>query len=227
MMKTTIKFDANALKRELFDNLAENQTQRLIAYAKSTCEKIGNRILQYNRANHLDRTGNLLNSLCWSVAFNNENKGYGFFREPVLRNKGIEGTSSSFLHEKDANYEAFEVDGRALAQSYIDKWGKYTYNGWRMFIAILAPYWGYWEEGFTMKNRYGAETFTRFQVMTQIYDQIVQDLRPANTKIKVYVDTYSHDYPITFKNGKTSWQKGSLSKRHDRWDWKLDHRKRI
>lgn len=226
-MKTTIKFDSNALKKVLFDNLVEEQTKRLIAYAKDTTEKIGKRILEYNRANNLDRTGNLLNSLCWAVAYNGENKGYGFFRDPVLRAKGKEGDSRSFLHERDGNYEAFEVDGRALAQSYIDKYGKYTYNGWRMFIAILAPYWGYWEEGFNMKNRFGASTFTRFQVMTYLYDQIQEDLRPANTKIKVYVDQYSNDYVVNFKNGKSSPQKGSLTKKYERWDWKLDHRKRV
>ena len=63
-----------------------------------------------------------------------------------------------------------------------------------VFFAILAPYWGYWEKGFNMKVGWeGNRTaiFQQFAVMSQFYDIVKSNLKPARTRLKVYVPKYA------------------------------------
>ena len=197
MKESKVIFDTNALRRVMMDNLVREQTNRLIDYAKETITQIGNRILSYHSAHHMDRTGNLINSLCWGVSYGGELQDSGFFRE-------ASALSESFLHEFYPDFKyAFPVNGHALAQQYLSQYGKAGSKGsWRVFFAILAPYWGYWEQGFRMKSGGGNsgiprnEKFLRFAVMTEFYDKITNDLRPAKTKIKIHVEKYSRPYSI-------------------------------
>lgn len=197
MKESKVIFDTNALRKVMMDNLVKEQTDRLIDYAKETIKEIGNRILSYHRAHHMDRTGNLINSLCWGVSYSGELQDSGFYRE-------ASALSESFLHEFYPDYKyAFPVNGHALAQQYLSQYGKAGAKGyWRVFFAILAPYWGYWEQGFRMKSGGGSsgiprtERFMKFAVMTEFYDKITNDLRPAKTKIKIHVEKYSRAYNI-------------------------------
>ena len=188
-----IGFNASALKKQMLDNLVEVQTQRFIEYAEDTIKDIGNKIQTYNSRYHMDRTGNLLNSLCWGVSYGGKLKASGFYRDAVI-NTGRGENGQSFLHEffPDEKY-ANPVNGRALAEQYIKQYGNMGWKGyWRVWFAILAPYWGYWEDGFTMKRRGKTVGFLKFSVMSEFHDTIKKDLSPAKVTLKVNVPTYSH-----------------------------------
>lgn len=217
MGKGSITFNKQALSTRLFNFYAEEQTKRLIDYAKKIIKNIGDAIQQYHSKNHMDRTGNLLNSLCWGVSYKGELKDFGFYRD-------ANSIKESYLHEwsnvKEANKEVFPVNGHALAEEYIQKYGSVFTEGWRVFFAILAPYWGYWEEGFDMKVRGTSVGFKKFAVMTWIYDTVQKDLKPARVYIKGGTGpTYSHSYNL----GKTK-IKGSLERAYDTWERKSPRR---
>lgn len=194
-----IGFNAKSMAAAMMKNVVAEQNRRLVEYAKEKISAIGNQIQTYHSRNHMDRTGNLLNSLCWGVSYNGKLVEGGFFRDAVLNNKGIAKTSESFLHEwfsGDVKY-LIPVNGRQLAQTYMQKYGNNGAKGWRVFFAILAPYWGYWEKGFTMKSGGGdsgiprSTRFMQFSVMTQFYDEIKKDLKPARVRFRVSVAKYN------------------------------------
>lgn len=192
-------WDANKMKEQLFAILSAEQNKRLIDYAKGKIVEIGRTIEQYHSAHHMDRTGNLLNSLCWGVSYNGSLIEGGFYRDAVLHNNGIDGSSTSYLHEWFGGDEKYlePVDGRQLAEGYLQTYGNNGAKGWRVFFAILAPYWGYWEKGFTMKSKFGAgksgiSGFHQFAVLTYFYDSIKKDLKPARTSLRVSVRKYDH-----------------------------------
>lgn len=183
----------------MIDNVVEIQTQRLIDYAKEKVRLIGDAIQLYNSQHHFDRTGNLLNSICWGVAYSGKLKDYGFYRDANVKSYNTSknySTNQSFLHEFFYDVrEAYEVDGRRLAESFIKSRGRASAPGWwRIWFAILAPYWGYWEEGFRMKSNFGnREKFLRFQVMSEFHDKVKEELSPAKVTMDVFVPEYSHD----------------------------------
>ena len=86
-----------------------------------------------------------------------------------------------------------------MAQNYIQRYGSAGSGNktWRVFFAILAPYWGYWEKGFNLKTGGGSsdlprkERFIQFSVMTEFYDSIKNDLKPARTRLSVSVAKYA------------------------------------
>lgn len=186
MKKSVLKFDKNALAKVMFDNLVEEQTRRLIEYAKTIIIEIGDKIQTYHSANNMDRTGNLLDSLCWGVSYQGKLVGFGFYREQ-------KATSLSYLHEW-FRLESEPVGGHVLANNFIKQMGNLAYSGWRVFFAILAPYWGYWEEGFTFRPRgdRNKSRYLRFSVMTQFYDRVSKDLSPAKMKFTCKAPEYSY-----------------------------------
>jgi hypothetical protein len=197
-----IGFNAKALSEQIMAKAVEEQTRRLIEYAENKIKEIGNKINSYNSRHHMDRTGNLLNSLCWGVAYSGELKASGFFRN-------AQSTKISYLHEWSTESSAFPVDGHSLAAEYIERYGKSSWKGrWRVFFAILAPYWGFWEEGFNLKHGFsktGAMTFKQFAVMTEVYDQVSEELKPAKVNFKI---TKSHHYSRNSKD------KNSLARKY-------------
>src|SRR5574344_140987 len=192
-------WNANKMKEQLFAILSAEQNKRLIDYAKGKIVEIGQAIEQFHSAHHMDRTGNLLNSLCWGLSYNGSLIEGGFYRDAVLHNNGIDGSSTSYLHEwfgGDAKYLE-PVDGRQLAEGYLQTYGNNGAKGLRVFFAILAPYWGYWEKGFTMNSNFaagksGISGFYQFAVLTYFYDSIKRDLKPARTRLRVSVRKYNH-----------------------------------
>lgn len=181
----------------LFEQLAKEQTARLIEYAKQKVIEIGEYIQTYNSKNHMQDTGNLLDSLCWGVSYDGSLVQGGFYRDKMAYKQ-------SYLHEwstvqwNDKSYgevtasASEDVNGHELAAAYIQKYGNNGGNGWKVFFAILAPYWGYWEKGFNMKHPYGGgTTFEHFSVMTQFYDVVRKDLKPARTRFRVSVAKYA------------------------------------
>lgn len=228
MKKTKVKFNVNALREELTKNLVEEQTRRLIMYAEEKIKEIGDKINSYPRANHMDRTGNLLNSLCWGVAYDNDLKASGFYRN-------ASSTKLSYLHERYEESKAYPVDGHAEAEKYIRMYGKLGSGGgtWRVWFAVLAPYWGYWEEGFTMVHggydpegkrwrKFRGASFMRFAVMSQFYDKVTQELKPAKVTYKTSSPKYSKaslrkDYNTRFNYPYSKFnKKWENDKRYDR-----------
>lgn len=210
MKQSQVKFNSNALKKVMMENLTEEQTRRLVAYAEDKIKEIGDQIQTYNSRNHMDRTGNLLNSLCWGVAYNGELKASGFYRE-------ASSLKESYLHEWGEYGGTFVVDGHAEAENYIQKYGKVgSGNGyWRVFFAVLAPYWGYWEKGFTFKGV--KETrFLQFAVMTQTYDKIKKELKPA--KVNFHISKSIEYSPSYDWKGKTSGKKYHVAGTLERWN---------
>lgn len=192
-------FNVGKMKAKMLKNAVNLQTKLLANYARAKVVEIGNRIQQYHSLNHMDRTGNLLDSLCWGVTYDNKIVECGFFREQTA-------STWSSLHEYfSGDIQAlFPVYGHGMAEEYLSKYSsRSTKSGWRVFFAILAPYWGYWEKGFTNKvqepRRNLGETdltsystrYFKFAVMTEFYDQVKQDLKPAKVSLRVHVEKYN------------------------------------
>lgn len=200
-----IGFNAKSMAAAMMKNVVAEQNRRLVEYAKEKILAIGNQIQTYHSRNHMNRTGHLLDSLLWGVSYEGKLVEGGFYRDAQARGE-------SYLHKffsGDVKY-LIPVNGRQLAQTYMQKYGNNGAKGWRVFFAILAPYWGYWEEGFTLvhggsvsssgrkngklikgyKGVRGA-TFMKFAVMTQFYDEVKQDLKPARVRFRVSVAKYN------------------------------------
>ena len=202
------------LQKELSDYWVDVQTMQLIAYAQDMILRLGNDINSINTRNNMNDEGNLLDSLCWGVCYSGELKGSGFFREQVAtkpsglhayskaaileggRSKwkslyNADATKARLLQKSNWSYEsaAEPVNGHQLAEEYLSKAGTKSKKGqWLVFFAILAPYWGYWEEG---HYNIFMRRFVRFNVMTWYYDQLKRDLSPAKARIHVHVEKYA------------------------------------
>ena len=201
-----IGFNPTSMRDKLVTFWVDEQNRLLVEYAKKEIVKIGNKISTYHSRHHMDRTGNLLNSLCWGVAYDNKLKDYGFFREAVTR-------GDSYLHEFFKEREAYLVEGRYLAERFIKNYGRFSGpNRWRVWFAILAPYWGYWEEGFRMASEgkgsksygKGIRSFYKFAVMSESYDRVSNELTPAKVKYETKPPEYS---PFALKYDFENYQK--------------------
>lgn len=174
----------NVFEKNVFDSYVAAQSNLLVNYAVNTVQEIGDTIKQYNSRNHFDRTGNLLDSLCWCLTYRGTIVGSGYYQNKA--------TVLSYLHEFDEDFEAYPVGGHTLAELYIQRYGKTSVNGWRLVIAIFAPYWGYWEHGFNMKVKGKSFGIRKFAVMTQFFDKVTKDLSPANVTFRNNVPTYTN-----------------------------------
>lgn len=172
--KSKVVFDSNALVKKMFARLEREQTARLVEYAKAEIIRIGNDISVAPTSNNLDRTGNLLDSLCWAVYFDGKLSKFGYYRKATA-------IEDSHLHEYSKPMGE-SVNGHVLAQNFISAYVPQQ-SGWELFFAILAPYWGYWEEGFThiLNGR-----FYNWQVMAEHYDSVKNDLKPCNVRFNTY-----------------------------------------
>ena len=174
--KTKVVFNVQKWADAVRKNIAAEQTKRLVEYAKNEIVRIGDLIQTYNSKNHMDRYGNLLDSLCWGVAYDGKLVDSGFYRNPSA-------SRLSYLHEFFPAEWQEAVYGRGKAEEYIQSYSVQG-KGWKVFFAILAPYWGYWESGFKMKG-FGGSRFLKFNVMTQMYDEVKKDLKPAEVHLTV------------------------------------------
>ena len=199
-----VGFNAKAMAARMMSIAVAEQNARLIAYAKEEIIKIGNQIQTYHSRHHMNDTGNLLDSLLWGVSYDGKLVDGGFYRE-------AQADKESHLHDWFVDIrELFPVNGRQLAQTYMQKYGNNGAKGWRVFFAILAPYWGYWEKGFTLIHGASVNpnakkngrlqqgytgirgaTFKQFAVMTQFYDEVKKDLKPARVRFRVSVAKYN------------------------------------
>lgn len=160
----------------MLDMVVKEQTARLIAYAQMEVKRIGNDISVAATRHNLDRTGNLLDSLCWGVCYEGSVKKYGYYR-------GSTAFEDSNLHEW-SNPMGESVNGYYMASQFIASYQPKLSNGWEVFWAVLAPYWGYWEAGFTLKK---SQITYRWEVMTEHYDTVTKDLHPAKVTFNNYI----------------------------------------
>lgn len=190
MKKSQVKFNANKVSERIFKSLAEEQTRRLVAYAENRIGLIAAQIKSYSGGHNMQRKMNLLDSLCWGVQYNGHLEASGFYGEQ-------QANKLSYLHEFSDKDHWFPVGGRSLAETFVKQMGNLKSKGWRVFFAILAPYWGYWEKGFRLKinslSDYDDDEvrvhsrFMKFAVMTEMYDEISNDLKPSTMSIKIHV----------------------------------------
>jgi len=176
------KFNGKKFGNALYKRISEEQTKRLVKYAKDKIRQIGDTFLTANTTHSLDRTGNLLDSLCWGVSYNGKIVKSGFYR----RQKASE---ESYLHEWFIGDVAslHPVYGHGLAQQYIDNYSNtHSAKGWQIFFAVLAPYWGYWEHGFRLNDK-----VRKLSIMTMHHDVIKTELKGADVDIHVGVPKYT------------------------------------
>lgn len=206
MKASKVVFNVERVSAEIFHKLSIVQTRLLADYAAKKIQEIGNTIASYHSRHHMDRTGNLLDSLCWGVSYRGRLVEFGFYRKK-------QATEASGLHEwwwadwKDGQYwtrldqlpDEYQVQGHELAEAYLNSYGNNDRgNGWKVFFAILAPYWGYWEQGFTLhhglsqRNGFQGATFVRFAVMTEYRDQVKADLKPARVRFSSKAAPYTN-----------------------------------
>lgn len=195
--------------------IIDEQTRRLVEYAKAKVQEIGERIQTYGSRNHMNRTGNLLDSLCWSVAFNGNVVESGYYQNKARELSYLHEFYDSRYNSPESYHEAYPVGGHTLAENYIKQYGGGSFtSGWHVVFAILAPYWAYWEEGFNFKRRGISLGRRQFAVMTESFSQIEKDLKPSKVQFKNKVPAYTKSYTIKGTNVRV---KGSLERRYDRY----------
>lgn len=226
MKESKVIFDTRKLAAEMMKNLSAEQTNRLIEYAKQTILEIGDKIQTYHSRNHMYRSGHLLRSLCCGVSYDGKLVYSGFYGDIALKSHTTwneANTTNSYLHEWIPEYEAFQIDGRQMAQNYIQRYGSAGSGNktWRVFFAILAPYWGYWETGFNMVHGLGKNrksSFHQFAVMTEFYDKVDKDLKPAKVKFQITKDiNYTKSYHVKSVKGHKGYVRGTIERRYDNW----------
>lgn len=174
--KTIVKFNAKRWANAVRKIIADEQTNRLVEYAKEEIKNIGHAFTAW------DRTGNLLDSLCWAVYYDGQ-KGanYGFYRNATA-------SEDSYLHEYSKQPLKQLVDGHSEAQKFLATYVPSMTKGWEIVFAVCAPYWGYWEAGHTNPPHSGRRV--KFAVMAERYDHVKKALGSKRTTFSVYVPLY-------------------------------------
>lgn len=150
MMDGQVKFDLSGLKEireQLFANAVEDQTKRLLEYAPLILKKA------YNEKTFKNDKWNLADSYVWVVYYDGDVMGSGY-----LWNSKV-ATSESVFHKK-------KIDGRKLADKFVNNYYSDVSNGWEVVWAATAPYSTYLENGTRGK---------RFYVISSIVDDIAYD----------------------------------------------------
>ena len=127
----------------------EVQTQMLLDYAPKMLQRA------YDERTFKNRTWNLADSYIWVVYYEGAVKGSGYLWNAKVATK-------------NANYKGNSVDGRALAQSFVDSYSP-NMNGWSLVFAATTPY------ASDLEN--GTATRRKFYVITTIYDEVTSDFK--------------------------------------------------
>lgn len=154
-----MQFNKKALERQMYNYVADEQTKRLVEYAKQEIVRIA------TTGEFSNRTYNLIDSYVWVVFCNGKKKGSGYYGKKSA-------SVNSVLHEYSPDISV-DVNGRALAQKFVNEYQPAETKGWEIVFAAVAPYGAYLEGGFTFHGkRY------QFNVMSQRYDEIKRTLTP-------------------------------------------------
>lgn len=150
MASMDIKYNWKGVRREIFDRMAELQTERLCEYAPEMLEKA------YKKRDFLNDTYNLADSYVWAVYYKGKLKDSGFLWDTP------EAT-------KPAKYHGQDVEGRQLADEFVSGYTPQTLSGWDMVLAANTPYAPILEKGNT------GNPARKFMVISAVYDDIVED----------------------------------------------------
>lgn len=150
MAKMTVTYDWTRVRKELFDNLAEEQTKRLIAYAKEALQQA------YNQRGFKNDTFNLLDSYVWAVYYKGSLKDYG-------------GLTDTQLAQEPADFEGQGIYGKDEAQRFVNAYSPKTAKGWDMVIAATVPY------AYKLEAEERGIPRRKFEVISTVYDDLVQD----------------------------------------------------
>lgn len=164
--QSRLSFNKHLYQQRVMKHVVDEQTARLVAYAKDELVKM---VATKQLGND---TKNLQDSIVWAVYYNGKRvpNGFGFFG-----NK--EATENSFLHAYSSHPQA--VNGRALARQFLNEYNPSTTKGWEIVWAVCAPYAAYWEGGHVNPPKSGRIRYAR--VILQRYDHIRHALT-AKTK---------------------------------------------
>ena len=153
----------------MYSNIADKQTERLIAFAESEIIR-----LVETRA-FTNQTINLQDSYVWAVYYNGTKAKHGYYGNKMANGKSI-------LHEYSPSISV-DVNGRALARKFVQIYKPDETQGWEIVFAAVAPYGAYMEEGYTFRGKH-----YQFDVMSQRYDHIKNDLSPL-CKVTLEIST--------------------------------------
>ena len=166
--KTRWNFRAKEWAEAMRKSVSEEQTQRLIQYAELEIQNIATELFGGALFRGDYATGNMADSLCWGVWYNNKMAKIGYYLDKA------QAFFPSYLHQLSKNRKT-EVYGRQLAQQFLAQYKPTIDKGWEIVFGCLAPYEAYWEQGHynvMLKQQ------VQFQAMTQRYDVIKQELSP-------------------------------------------------
>ena len=137
MAKSRYKFNGKKFGNSLYKRIADEQTNRLIAYAQEELDEI---VLSREFD---DRTRNLADSYIWCVYFQGKRKGFGTYGNKQARKQ-------SLLHEYSPEMSV-TVNGRKLAMEFARAYKPKETKGWEIVFSACAPYGAYLEAGFTLR----------------------------------------------------------------------------
>lgn len=140
----------NRFAKEYKQKAINVQTNMLLEYAPVMLKKA------YQNSTFKNRTYNLADSYIWVVYYKGKVKGSGY----------LWGGKRAVVN---STYGTQSVDGRRLANDFIDLYNSVNTSGWEMILAATAPYASNLETG---------ESRTRqFYVISSIYDEVNSDFK--------------------------------------------------
>lgn len=132
------------------------QTKMLLSYAPQELQRA------YENRSFKNRTYNLADSYVWVVYYCGEVQGSGFMWA------GSKAQSNSI-------YEGKSIDGRQLADDFINSYQSNISSGWELVLAAAAPY------AYNLESGEGRSR--RFYVISSVFDEITSDFRGKATVI--------------------------------------------
>lgn len=165
-MKDTarFKFNSERWREKMLKALTENVIEKLKAYAKEEINNIGASLLAW------DRTGNLLDSICWGLYKDGKEIASGFYR-------AASATETSYLHELSKPPKKRAVNGRECAVMFLNNYTPTISKGIELVFGVLIPYWAYWEREGGHYNVLKKQVI-QFRALFQRYDEIKKALSP-------------------------------------------------
>lgn len=157
MKKSQVKFDKQALFKEMFNTFANEQTLRLIEYAEQELKEM------QRSHTFTNRTYNLEDSYVWVVYYEGAIVPNGF----------------GYLGSTKAQADSYGYSGRAMAEEFISKYNPRNKTGWEIVWAATMPYATALEKGLKPRKH-------QFYVLSQRYDAITKKLgEKSSTTIRI------------------------------------------
>jgi len=149
----------NRFAKEYKQRAIDVQTRMLLDYAPKALKDA------YDGKTFKNKTMNLSDSYVWVVYYKGLIQGSGY-----LWNNSMAQTDSTFHHTK--------VNGRKLAETFVNSYSAMSSNGWELVFAATAPYSTYLENG-TKRGR--------FYVISSIYDEVTSDFK-GKAKVNLIIN---------------------------------------